>query len=507
MGGSGAYPRQIFFSAVVMAALRSTAKQVLTKHFFLRHYVTVRSAAKQVLTVLYFFRGPAVAALVSLLFYSTVPQTLDIYRVLALDLSSRWLSLLFAFFSLIGVGLISWYAGRSLTIKLSPALRKHRNLTRLLLRLFPRICGLIPLLAVASGLILSANGITSHTAESETLALRLRIGSVVCVISALSLGVSFMYRSRTRRATAAPDDTIWLFSPRLQGGLSTLSILSFVYFAFLPVQGPMWLGPMIIINIFLIVFVTWVSVLSYVGQKLGFPFLGTLVLCALLSSIFDLNDNHEIRHTSSVSRSPEFLGDAYLDWLHTRKDRDAYSEYPVYIVAAQGGGIYAAYNAAIVLSRLQDYCPTFAQHIFAISGVSGGSVGAAGFASLVKSSVSQSSATPCSFDVSIPGRMEQDVDAMLSNDLLSPLLSAALFPDLLQRFLPFPINAWDRARALEKALEYTWYSTATAQENRQQSFAGKLLLFIGPQMELSRHLYSIRQRSSGVYACQLRLSK
>jgi len=41
----------------------------------------------------------------------------------------------------------------------------------------------------------------------------------------------------------------------------------------------------------------------------------------------------------------------------------------------------------------------------------------------------------------------------VNEDFLSPLLAALVFPDLIQRFLPFPIGAFDRARRLELAFE------------------------------------------------------
>ena len=45
-------------------------------------------------------------------------------------------------------------------------------------------------------------------------------------------------------------------------------------------------------------------------------------------------------------------------------------------------GIRAAYQACVVLSALQDGRADFVDHVFAISGVSGGSVGASTFAAL-----------------------------------------------------------------------------------------------------------------------------
>lgn len=51
-------------------------------------------------------------------------------------------------------------------------------------------------------------------------------------------------------------------------------------------------------------------------------------------------------------------------------------KYPVYIIAVEGGGIYAATAASMLLARLQDENPCFSDHVFAISGVSGGAIGA-----------------------------------------------------------------------------------------------------------------------------------
>lgn len=51
-------------------------------------------------------------------------------------------------------------------------------------------------------------------------------------------------------------------------------------------------------------------------------------------------------------------------------------KYPVFIVAVEGGGIYAAAAASMFLARLQDENPCFSDHVFAVSGVSGGSLGA-----------------------------------------------------------------------------------------------------------------------------------
>ena len=40
---------------------------------------------------------------------------------------------------------------------------------------------------------------------------------------------------------------------------------------------------------------------------------------------------------------------------------------------------------------------------------------------------------------------------------LGLISAAALFPDLLQRFLPFPIGLFDRSRALDGSIESAWH--------------------------------------------------
>ena len=113
--------------------------------------------------------------------------------------------------------------------------------------------------------------------------------------------------------------------------------------------------------------------------------------------------------------------------------------HPLFIVATEGGGIRAAYWTATVLGELQDKNPTFASHVFAISGVSGGSLGALVFDALL--------AEPN------PEKFKGKARDILGQDFLSPALASMLYPDFVQRFLPFPVPHFDRARALEMGWE------------------------------------------------------
>jgi hypothetical protein len=146
-------------------------------------------------------------------------------------------------------------------------------------------------------------------------------------------------------------------------------------------------------------------------------------------------------------------------WLDDRGDEIAPNNgagdrrpYPVFIVAAPGGGIRSAYWTAGVLGALQDKNHSFARHILAISGVSGGAVGAGIFAALVKSECSLSSAGTTTSKSKLGCR--ESAARILANDFLAPTVYSMLSRDLATGVLPLP----DRATALEQALESGWRS-------------------------------------------------
>jgi hypothetical protein len=131
----------------------------------------------------------------------------------------------------------------------------------------------------------------------------------------------------------------------------------------------------------------------------------------------------------------------------------SFQQYPVYIIAAAGGGIYAASAASVLLARLQDRAPCFAKHVFAISAVSGGAIGSTIFQSLVQSKLADGSAghalatgnspaaniqpdAECllpSFNASHASTklcLEDKVSEIIQGDHFSPLV-AAIFPEFL----------------------------------------------------------------------------
>ena len=128
------------------------------------------------------------------------------------------------------------------------------------------------------------------------------------------------------------------------------------------------------------------------------------------------------------------------------------------IVATAGGASRAAYLTATILGRMEDEIPGFHRHIFAISGVSGGSLGAAAFQALLAASP-DGKPTCAGVEGSISGYAKCG-QRFLAEDFLGPVLAGLLYPDLVQRFLPVPFLP-DRAQALERAWEAAWSDVMT----------------------------------------------
>jgi hypothetical protein len=337
----------------------------------------------------------------------------------------------------------------------------------------PRILGVLPPLVVALGCLFIAPAGYSQGAAGRTT---LHVFGAVALLVAVLLYVFFILRRHwLDEPVAAPTKG----APGLRQDRGTLfAVLAFGVFALIllllfwiqPVKTGLFLGSGAIVCLAAAAWVCFGSVVLLAAGRLRLPLIGLLLVWAILCS--RCNDNHAIRTvptdaarqtTASSSKTP--VKDAFIIW-HDAVQK-AYpmagpARRPVFIVTTEGGGIRAAYWTAVVLSALQDRSldqrkawidahpsqpppPDFASHVFAISGVSGGSLGAVVFNALLAENV----AYP----------MENKAHDILRQDFLSPTLAAMFFPDLLQRFLPVPFASADRAAALEKAWEYGWDQT------------------------------------------------
>ena len=111
---------------------------------------------------------------------------------------------------------------------------------------------------------------------------------------------------------------------------------------------------------------------------------------------------------------------------------------PLLVVATAGGGLRAAQWTATVLEKLEEQLgpEVMRRHLFAISGVSGGSLGAVSYAASVAR------------DPDVIARPSEFLD----EDFLAPALAAAAFVDGPSSFLP-EMGQGDRGLALELAWE------------------------------------------------------
>jgi len=202
---------------------------------------------------------------------------------------------------------------------------------------------------------------------------------------------------------------------------------------------------------------SWVIFGSFVvvlfPRSRGWPALTLLPLIVfVLAGPF--NDNHAIRgHQILETDERPTPTQHFTDWVRADPLRSAGD---VYVVAAAGGGLRAAYWAAAILSELDDAsCGRFGRRAFALSGVSGGSLGAAVFVAML---ADRGASVRCGPD----GRTAEDqqlrprVSRVLNGDFLSPALASMLFPDGIQRFVPYPYLSRDRAWALETSWEKAW---------------------------------------------------
>ena len=145
---------------------------------------------------------------------------------------------------------------------------------------------------------------------------------------------------------------------------------------------------------------SWVafgSTMVSLGKGFKFPIISAALIGAVI--IGPCTDNHQVRTLSAVTPETSQLtwdqrptvNDDFEEWLATRSEIfskeaefDEEKIHPIFIIAAEGGGIRAAYWTANLLAAFQDTNPNFADHVYALSGISGGSLGTALFINLLK---------------------------------------------------------------------------------------------------------------------------
>lgn len=409
------------------------------------------------LSVCGFSLGMAVLGAVVFLY---VEQGKEVLRALAergdqTGATNVWRILLFGF-GLFLWSLASWYSarvlldcdffkGRERPLPKNKCWSKFRETVR---SEFPRFLGMLPFAIVGAGFLLC----TFH--YESTAPLGLKVLSALCYAGAVLMYFALRVRRRliNSRYDKANAQQKAQMSARLEGysrkwirAMGAISVLFALLLVINPIlfAGEMGTGAVLVVAGAAWVF--WGSVLVYFGQRVHLPLLLLAVVWVALCSL--TNDNHDLRTvTPTKDYTRRKLGDALKDWHDHIAKKYPGTIHPLYVVASEGGGIRAAYWTAAVLGAIQDEQPAFADHVFVISGVSGGSLGAAVFASLLPD-----------------GHDRKDfalrAESMLGRDFLSPAIAAMLCPDFLQRFWPWGYTGLDRGRWIERSWENAWRDT------------------------------------------------
>ncbi len=316
-----------------------------------------------------------------------------------------------------------------------------------------RIIGTVPLVSVA----------LAYLRSNEVL-----VGFFYLFVSSGFL-VFLVYR-RTRIFRRYGNSMVKLHDDLPSGtrrGVIVLLAASFILllvFLLSPVSAPQAIGP---IGIIFIAFSSWIAVgsmvLTYPTYRYQLPSL--VLIAAAVAALFSLwNDNHQVR--SGIVEEKEWRRETFDEhfqgWLKEKRQSGTTASHtesmPVFVVAAEGGGIRAAYWTASILARIQEAYPTFADHLYAISGVSGGSLGGAIFTSLIADQAVRGVDNHGTRSRSVESNILATTRGIVGADFLGPALAGMLYPDFLQRFLPF-WGDWvlpDRAKYLEQAWEKAW---------------------------------------------------
>lgn len=166
-----------------------------------------------------------------------------------------------------------------------------------------------------------------------------------------------------------------------------------------------------------------------------------------------LNDNHRVAAPDRSAPTPLDARQPTDAWLQTwMRTVGADGKRPLVLVAVTGGASRAAYWGSASLARLQalgeEQGVNFADSVFAISGTSGGALGAATFVAALDARRQAASADRCT-----PWNLVRD---FTGQDHLATPVGYMLYPDLAQRFLPLAFAGADRSLALEQVWTRDW---------------------------------------------------
>lgn len=354
-------------------------------------------------------------------------------------------------FGLLAWALAAWYCAR---INLARDFgehslvdRSHNGYANWLRTWLPRLMAILPGTAIG----ITALAIGAH-----------RVGAVSLGVGVV-MGIFVTQRRRLLADHSDPTERKLVLDPLSRNILASALLLAALLFLLIYVWPLATAKVLPAATLLCLAIACWIvfgdTLLVYAFKQANLPSFALLPFFLFLATS-SLNDNHALAKLDAAGPQLERqeLQKRFDLWIEARQKSGEIKDgapYPVFLVSAAGGGIRAAQWTALVLARLQDETQgRFGDHVFAISGVSGGSLGATVFASLMaEQAAGKLSAMRCA---AAQAPYQSCANTILDQDFLSPMVGYMLYPDLVQRFLPWKVNSFDRSRAIEQAWGTAW---------------------------------------------------
>ncbi len=420
-----------------------------------------------------------------------VPQVRELFFLLAGNDRHWWLAYLVTLF----LGFAVWYCGRTVyRFRFPHWPSSRRTILPRFKRVAPRVMGaMVPLLMAIGCLIASLDVLDNKFLKSQ-----LWLAGVFFVAQALVLWIVVVYR----RPILNTLKTRWRWWPRclvpnawhketlniakptdyghwvrgvFLGGLATNLLVTLIAINW-PHGMASFLGPIATIMLAGTFFVLSGTLITFAGTFGRVPLLSIMVVFALVLHGLHANDNHYVRQCPQMDSFGDPASCPESTMTHEQRQGgpsegeetqpltkywDQWSEGlasddPIFLVSAEGGGIRAAAWTAMVLSHLSDQSNgAFDRHVFAASGVSGGSLGIATYLGLLKARIPLGAFELAGVHCGSNQPMLFAAVAILRQDFLSPNLVNLFFVDTLQRFLPARMMI-DRGQRLEESWARSW---------------------------------------------------
>jgi hypothetical protein len=358
--------------------------------------------------------------------------------------------LLLFFLGTVTLASSAWYFSRQ-ALLLEPPRKPVSREEATIFTWAPRVLGALGFACPGLALWLAAGQYGVGEAADQILSPRLLLRGlgVAFVLLGLLFGVALTLRrsvlhlenltipERSRRVKQLPTATRAVL---LAGVVLTLAL--FVGILLDPIRLTAFVATPTVILFCAAIWIFVGTVLVVTAFRLRLPLFTILFGLLLVSSLS--NDNHGVRPLGPARARPD-LPQAVDKWVSFMDDSyPSEVRHPVFLVAAEGGGLRAAYWTGAVLAAIQTRFPTFSDHCFAISAVSGGALGGAVFDALL---------------LARPPDFRTATREVLSHDFLAPTTARLLGTDLPQQFVPFPFLP-DRGAAMERAWERAWAKVA-----------------------------------------------